>query len=171
MRISHATRGSLHRARGGWRRDLDLLAPRAAPDPQPASRGASALDVPGRSPRPLPSPQSIHSGQRHGGIGEDLAPIAKGVDEDRTALVAGADQLEQHAERLTVSQACYRSDTRWVAYAPQGAALGHHAKFLSLTELPVMRRKPIPGVVPERARSCRSPVLVAFQRALAADLR
>jgi predicted ATPase len=35
MRIAHATRRSLHRARGGWRRDLDLLAPRAAPDPQP----------------------------------------------------------------------------------------------------------------------------------------
>ena len=44
--------------------------------------------------------EAIDGGERHGGIGEDLAPFAEGLvggDEDGAALVAGADQLEQDA--------------------------------------------------------------------------
>ena len=40
----------------------------------------------------------IDGGQRHGGIGEDLAPFAErlvGGDEGGAALVAGADEFEQ----------------------------------------------------------------------------
>ena len=44
--------------------------------------------------------EAVDGGERHGGIGEDLAPFAEGLvggDEDGAALVAGADQLEQDA--------------------------------------------------------------------------
>ena len=44
--------------------------------------------------------EAVDGGERHGGIGEDLAPFAEGLvggDEHRAPLVAGADELEQHA--------------------------------------------------------------------------
>ena len=43
--------------------------------------------------------QPVDSGESHGGIGEDPAPFAERLvrgDEQRAALVASADQLEQH---------------------------------------------------------------------------
>lgn len=42
----------------------------------------------------------VDGGQRHGRVGEDLAPFTErlvGGDEDRAPLVAGANQIEQHA--------------------------------------------------------------------------
>jgi hypothetical protein len=44
--------------------------------------------------------EAVDCGERHGGIGKDLSPFAEwlvGGDEHGSALVAGADQLEQHA--------------------------------------------------------------------------
>lgn len=44
--------------------------------------------------------EPVDGGQRHGRVGEDLAPFAErlvGGDEDRAPFVAGTDQLEQHA--------------------------------------------------------------------------
>jgi len=43
--------------------------------------------------------ESIDGSECHGRIGEDLSPFAKGLicrDEQRTPLISGADQLEQH---------------------------------------------------------------------------
>ena len=44
--------------------------------------------------------EAVDGGERHGLVGENLAPFAEGLvggDEQGAALVAGADQLEQHA--------------------------------------------------------------------------
>ena len=44
--------------------------------------------------------EAVDGGERHGGVGEDLAPFAErlvGGDQQGPALVARADQLEQHA--------------------------------------------------------------------------
>ena len=44
--------------------------------------------------------EAVDGGERHGGIGEDLSPFAEGLvggDEHGAPLVAGADELEQHA--------------------------------------------------------------------------
>ncbi len=44
--------------------------------------------------------EAIDGGERHGGIGEDLAPFAErlvGGDQHGAAFVAGADELEQDA--------------------------------------------------------------------------
>lgn len=41
---------------------------------------------------------AIDGGEGHGGIGEDFSPFAKGLiggDEERAALVSGADQFEE----------------------------------------------------------------------------
>ena len=50
---------------------------------------------------------AIDGGERHGGVGEDLAPFAErlvGGDQQRSALVARADQFEQDARlRLVLS--------------------------------------------------------------------
>jgi hypothetical protein len=43
--------------------------------------------------------QPVDGGHRHGRVGEDLVPFAKGLicgQEKRTVLLPGADQLEQH---------------------------------------------------------------------------
>ena len=42
--------------------------------------------------------ETVDRGERHGGIGEDLAPFAEGLvggDQHGAPLVAGADQFEQ----------------------------------------------------------------------------
>ena len=44
--------------------------------------------------------EAIDRGERHGGIGEDLSPLAErlvGGDEHRATFVSCADELEQHA--------------------------------------------------------------------------
>jgi hypothetical protein len=44
--------------------------------------------------------EAIDGGQRHGGIREDTVPFSEGLvrsDQDGSPLVAGADQLEEHA--------------------------------------------------------------------------
>jgi hypothetical protein len=44
--------------------------------------------------------ETIDGGERHGRIGEDFSPFTKrliGRDEERTPLIARADELEQHA--------------------------------------------------------------------------
>ncbi len=44
--------------------------------------------------------EAVDGGERHGGVGEDLAPFAErliGGDEEGSALVSGADQFEEHA--------------------------------------------------------------------------
>ena len=44
--------------------------------------------------------ETVDRGERHRGIGEDPVPFAErlvGGDEDGASLVAGADQLEEHA--------------------------------------------------------------------------
>jgi hypothetical protein len=44
--------------------------------------------------------ETVDHGQRHGGIGEDLAPLTERLicgDEDGAAFVAGTDELEQDA--------------------------------------------------------------------------
>ena len=44
--------------------------------------------------------EPVDGGERHGGIGEDLVPCAEGLvggDQHGSSLVAGADELEQHA--------------------------------------------------------------------------
>ena len=44
--------------------------------------------------------ETVDRGDRHGGIGEDVVPLAKGPvggDQQALALVAGGDELEQHA--------------------------------------------------------------------------
>ena len=44
--------------------------------------------------------EPVDGGERHGGIGEDPVPLSEGLvggDQDGSPLVAGADQLEEHA--------------------------------------------------------------------------
>src|SRR5882672_6352258 len=44
--------------------------------------------------------KAIDGGERHGVVGEDLAPFAEwlvGGDEERSTLVSRADELEEHA--------------------------------------------------------------------------
>ena len=44
--------------------------------------------------------EAVDGGERHGGVGEDLSPFAErlvGGDQHGAPLVAGADELEQHA--------------------------------------------------------------------------
>lgn len=43
--------------------------------------------------------EPIDGGERHGGVGKDLAPFAEELirrDQQGAALIAGSDQLEQH---------------------------------------------------------------------------